>query len=99
MSAIYCKCRVLETDIPCDYDDGAVRMNRVMRLAMLRRYGRELLPMALMKRFGVRAVRSARRMPTELRREIDRFEAENPEEAPPAAEKRADGRSGTHRTK
>ncbi|OON90078.1 MmcQ/YjbR family DNA-binding protein [Pyramidobacter sp. C12-8] len=99
VSAIYCKCRVLETDIPCDYDDGAVRMSRVMRLAMLRRYGRELLPMVLMKKFGVRAVRSARRMPETLRREIDRLEAENPQEAPPAAKKQADRPSKTRRIK
>ena len=98
VSAIYCKCRVLETDIPYDYDDGAVRMSRVMRLAMLRRYGRELLPMALMKKFGVRAVRSARRMPEALRREIDRLEAEHPE-APPAAGKKPKRPPKTRRAK
>ena len=52
-----------------------------------------------MKKFGVRAVRSARRMPEALRREIDRLEAENPQEAPPAAKKQADRPSKTRRIK
>ena len=73
-------------------------MSRVMRLAMLRCYGRELLPMALMKKFGVRAVRSARRMPEALRREIDRLEAEDPE-APPAAGKKPKRLPKTRRAK
>lgn len=75
VSAIWCKCEVLETDIPYDYSDANISIKKVMRLRMIRRYGRELVPLSLMKQFGVLAVRSTRRMTAELKAEIDRLEA------------------------
>ena len=82
VSAIWCKCEVLETDIPYDYSDANISIKKVMRLRMIRRYGRELVPLSLMKQFGVLAVRSTRRMTAELKAEIDRLEARrNPKKA------------------
>ena len=93
VSAIWCKCEVLETDIPYDYSDANISIKKVMRLRMIRRYGRELVPLSLMKQFGVLAVRSTRRMTAELKAEIDRLEAETP-----APTKKA-GRKSRSRTK
>ena len=76
VSAIWCKCEVLETDIPYEYSDENLSIKKVMRLRMTHCYGRELLPLELMKRFGVTAVRSARRMTAVLKAEIDRLEAQ-----------------------
>jgi len=50
---------------------------------MTRCYGRELIPLSLMKRCGVPAVRGARRMTAELKAEIERLEAALPPQAPP----------------
>ena len=93
VSAIWCKCEVLETDIPYDYSDENISIKKVMRLRMIRRYGRELVPLSLMKQFGVLAVRSTRRMTAELKAEIDRLEVETP-----APTKKA-GRKSRSRTK
>lgn len=81
VSAIWCRCRVLETDIPADYDDGNITIKKMMRLEMTRRYGRGLITLDLMRRRGVRAARSARRVTPELLDEIARLEAENPSPA------------------
>jgi len=83
VSAVWCRCEVLETDIPYQYDDENVSMKKVMKLRMTRCYGRELIPLSLMKRCGVPAVRGARRMTAELKAEIERLEAALPPQAPP----------------
>ena len=83
VSAVWCRCEVLETDIPYQYDDENVSMKKVMKLRMTRCYGRELIPLSLMKRCGVLAVRGARRMTAELKAEIERLEAALPPQAPP----------------
>ena len=83
VSAIWCRCEVLETDIPYDYSDENLSIKKVMRLRRTRCYGRERLPLELMKRFGVTAVRSARRMTAALKAEIDRLEAETPQKNAP----------------
>ena len=83
VSAVWCRCDVLETDIPYQYDDENVSMKKVMKLRMTRCYGRELIPLLLMKRCGVLAVRGARRMTAELKAEIERLEAALPPQAPP----------------
>ncbi|MBQ8089738.1 MAG: MmcQ/YjbR family DNA-binding protein [Pyramidobacter sp.] len=82
VSAVWCRCEVLETDIPYQYDDENVSMKKVMKLRMTRCYGRELIPLSLMKRCGVLAVRGARRMTAELKAEIERLEAALPPQAP-----------------
>ena len=89
VSAIWCKCEVLETDIPYDYSDENITIKKVMRLRMIRRYGRELVPLELMKRFGVLAVRSTCRMTAELKAEIDRLEAETPDQIAARRRKRS----------
>ncbi len=76
VSAIWCKCRVLETNIPADYADENVTMKKVMRIRMIRRYGRDLITLETMRRCGVRAVRGARRMTAELMAEIGRLEGQ-----------------------
>ena len=53
VSAIRYQCRAVEVDIPCQYADENVRMSRVMRLQLLRRYDKEPVSFELLKAHGV----------------------------------------------
>ncbi len=70
-SAIMFKCEVVETDIAYDYKDSNISMNRVMRIKLLNRYDEGLYNKELLGRFGVKAIRGARRMPRELEEYIN----------------------------
>lgn len=66
VSAVRYACRVMETDIPYDYEDARLTIRRVMKLRLLRRYGPDRFPLSRLKDFGVFAVRGARTVPTRL---------------------------------
>lgn len=71
VSAIRYQCRAVEVDIPCQYADENVRMSRVMRLQLLRRYDKEPVSFELLKAHGVTAVRGPRNIPQSLIHEIE----------------------------
>lgn len=70
VSAIRYQCRAVEVDIPYHYDDGKLRMDRVMKIQLLRRFEEGQLGMDLLKACGVFAVRSPRSVPNSLLYEI-----------------------------
>ncbi len=63
VSAIRYRCRAIETDIPFEFSDGNVRMRRVMRLQLLARYDGTPVSFAMLREYGVNAVRGPRGMP------------------------------------
>ncbi len=71
VSAIRYKFRAVETDIPTDYEDENVKMRKMMRLKLLRRYDGTPVGRELLQKHGVTAVRSQRGMPNSLAREIE----------------------------
>ena len=70
-SAILYQCRVVETGIPYSYDDGNVRMDHVMKIRREHCYLPAQFAFAVLKRFGVNAVRGPRRMPESLLKELE----------------------------
>ncbi len=67
-------CEVIETDIPFrGVNDGKVKFDKMMKIRMIRKYENDLIGRDVMKRCGVNAVRSARRMPVQLIEEIERI--------------------------
>jgi hypothetical protein len=70
ISAISYQCRVLETDIPYEYQDKNVRMDHVMKIRLERRFPPEKFPLKALGKYGVNAVRGPRRMPSALLKEI-----------------------------
>lgn len=71
VSAIRYQCRAMEVDIPYHYDDGILRMNRVMKIRLLHRFEEGQLGMEMLKECGVFAVRSPRSVPNSLLYEIE----------------------------
>lgn len=69
-SAIYCRCIALETDIPASYDDGNIRMKRMMKLKLLHIFQQDELSRDRLMDLGVYSVRGPRSVPPELHREI-----------------------------
>ena len=67
-------CEVTETDIPFKgVNDGPVKFTKLMKIRKLRMFEGGKISRSLMEKYGVRAVRSARRMPEELIAEIGRI--------------------------
>lgn len=71
VSAVRYRCQVLETGIPYDYDDGKVRMRRVMKLKRLFTYPPGAFPLSRLRSYGVQGVRSARGLPPALARALE----------------------------
>ncbi len=71
VSAIQYKCKAVEVDIPYEYSDENLSMNRVMRLQLLEQYDKAKIDFAMLKEHGVGAVRGPRSMPDSLKREIE----------------------------
>jgi len=70
VSGIRYKCRVLETDIPYRMSDDNIRMTKVMRLKLVKKYD-EPVSLAHLREHGVFSVRGPRSMPESLARELD----------------------------
>ena len=71
VSAIVCKCEAVEVNIPYDYSDDNLSMSHVMKLKILTRYDKEPISFAMLKKYGVTAVRGPRSIPKELVRAIE----------------------------
>ena len=71
VSAVRYRCQVLEVGIPYDYDDGKVRMRRVMKLKRLFTYPPDAFPLSRLRSYGVQGVRSARGLPPTLARALE----------------------------
>ena len=61
-SAILYKCLVEETDIPYEFRNKNLSMNRVMRLSLLKRYKENKYTFEYLNSIGIRAIRGPRRI-------------------------------------
>lgn len=67
VSAILYKCRVTETDIPYEYADGSLTIQKVMRIRLKKRYKPSRFTFSVLKEeFGIFAVRGPRGVPNAL---------------------------------
>ena len=67
VSAILYKCRVLETDIPYDYEDKNLTIRALMKIELLRRYDRgDFTFSRLGDEYGIYAIRGPRGVPFSL---------------------------------
>ena len=70
VSAIRYQCRAVEVDIPCEWQDGRIPMNRMMRVELLHRFSEEELDLEVLKQHGVTTVRGPRSIPNSLMAKI-----------------------------
>ena len=67
VSAVLFRCRVTQTDIPCSFRSEHVRIERLMKIRLEKRYGEEEFPFRVLKKeYGIRAVRGPRGIPEAL---------------------------------
>lgn len=76
VSAIKYQCKAVEVNIPYEYSDENVSMDRVMRLQVLKRYDKVKIDFAMLKENGVNAVRGPRSMPNGLKGRIEELYSE-----------------------
>ena len=67
VSAILYQCKVLETDIPWDYQDGKLSVKALMIIKLQKRYPPDRFTFTILKEdYGIRAVRGPRGIPYSL---------------------------------
>lgn len=66
ISAILYKCVVTEVNIPYDYEDKNLRINRVMKIKLLKKYDRKFMTFEKLNNYGIVAIRGQRNCPDEL---------------------------------
>lgn len=71
-SAILFGCEVLETDIPCKEREGKVLIDKLMKIRLLRRYDEKSFPLDRIKALGMTSVRSQRKIPKALVKELEK---------------------------
>lgn len=66
VSAVLYKCEITEVDIPYDYADENLKITHVMKIKRLKKYGKDFMPFARLKEFGVNTVCGPRLCPKNL---------------------------------
>lgn len=64
--AIMYKCVVLEINIPCNYKDENITMNKVMKLKLITKYDKDKYTLDKLSKYGIKSVRGPRHMPENL---------------------------------
>ena len=72
VSAILYKCRAVEVNIPCNYQDENLTITTMMKIKLLRRYDKKQFTFDRLKKdFGIYAVRGPRGVPNSLSHELN----------------------------
>lgn len=71
VSAILYKCKVTETDIPYDYQDGSLTIKALMKIRLLKKYRSSAFTFDRLKdEYGIFAIRGPRGVPHSLSEEL-----------------------------
>ena len=65
-SAILYKCEVTDVNIPYNYEDENLKINKVMKIKLLKKYNNTFMTFKKMKKYGINAVRGPRICPEKL---------------------------------
>ncbi len=71
-SCVLYKCVAVEVDIPYEYDDGKVRMHKVMKIKRLHTYDKGMFGLDILKEHGTISVRGPRSIPYGLRYKLEK---------------------------
>ena len=66
ISAILYKCVVTEVNIPYDYEDKNLRINKVMKIKLLKKYNKKFMTFEKLNNYGITAIRGQRSCPDNL---------------------------------
>ena len=73
-SSIMYKFKVIEVNIPYEYKDENIKMQKVMKIDLITRYEQGKLSFSKLKDFGINAIRGPRYMPLALSKYINNIE-------------------------
>lgn len=59
-SAILYKCEVIEINIPCNIEDDNLKMNKVIKIKLLRKYNKNQFTFTKLKEYGITSIRGPR---------------------------------------
>lgn len=68
ISAVLYKCLVTEVGIPYDYEDKNLKINKVMKIKLIKKYAKDFMPFSKLNEFDIKIVRGPRICPNELRK-------------------------------
>jgi len=71
-SAILCQCEALEVNIPYEYKDKNLSIDKVMKLKITKRYPENQFTFLKLNEYGVKAIRGPRSMPKKLSEEMNK---------------------------
>ena len=66
ISAILFKCEVTETDIPYDYADKYLQIEKVMKIKLLKKYKKDFMTFEKLNKYGITSIRGQRTCPENL---------------------------------
>ncbi len=72
ISSILFKCEVTENNIPYSYEDKNLKMYKVFKMKLIRKYMQGELTMDLLREHGITWIRGQRRLPESLVKEIEK---------------------------
>lgn len=70
-SSILYKCRVDEVNIPFEYKDKNLSMNRVMRIKLLKKYNKDEISFSRLNELGINMIRGPRKISKEISKNIN----------------------------
>ena len=77
VSAVLYKCKVTETNIPCQYQDENLTIKALMKIRLLKRYDSTQFTFEVLKsEYGIFAVRGPRGVPNSLSAALKRCQME-----------------------
>ena len=68
ISAILYKCEVTEINIPYDYEDENLKIDKVMKIKLLKEYDKNFMTFEQLNKFGITAIRGQRSCPETISR-------------------------------
>lgn len=71
-SAILYQCKVVDINIPYDYHDKNISMDKVMKIQCLREYDKDSFTFKKLQEFGIQMIRGPRRVPDALCIELNK---------------------------
>lgn len=71
-SAILYKCEAIEVNIPYEYKDKNLSINKIMRIKLLEKYDQNKYTFSKLNKYGIKAVRGPRIMPQILSDEMNK---------------------------
>lgn len=66
VSAILYKCEITKTDMPYNYKDKNIKIDKVIKIKLLKKYNKDFMTFEKLNKYGIKAIRGQRTCPENL---------------------------------